>query len=123
MGPLPAITAIAGTAIPFNLPGLQDITAHVDFRRAWAQAAADAGLGVLGFANQARFLPSTCGDYRAARAEDPADANVPSRRRACGRKKLLSPSEMGELFKVLAVGKGVARPLLGFASGDRSYAL
>ena len=37
--------------------------------------------------------------------------------------KLLSPAEMGELFKVLAVGRGVRAPLLGFARGDRSQTL
>jgi SAM-dependent MidA family methyltransferase len=43
--------------------------------------------------------------------------------RAAEAQKLLSPAEMGELFKVLAVGRGVQRPLLGFASGDRSHTL
>jgi len=37
--------------------------------------------------------------------------------------KLLSPAEMGELFKVLAVGRGVSSPLLGFARGDRTASL
>jgi SAM-dependent MidA family methyltransferase len=43
--------------------------------------------------------------------------------RAAQAQKLLSPAEMGEIFKVLAVGRGVARPLLGFASGERSHTL
>jgi SAM-dependent MidA family methyltransferase len=105
---------------PFFLPGLQDITAHVDFS-ALAQAAADAGLEVLGYANQAQFLIN-CGITELLAQENPADAKryFPA---AAAAQKLLSPSEMGELFKVLAVGKGVARPLLGFASGDRSHAL
>jgi hypothetical protein len=30
---------------------------------------------------------------------------------------------MGEIFKVLAVGRGVARPLAGFAQGDRTHTL
>jgi len=37
--------------------------------------------------------------------------------------QLLSPAEMGELFKVLAVGRGVKRPLLGFSRGERSHTL
>jgi SAM-dependent MidA family methyltransferase len=37
--------------------------------------------------------------------------------------KLLSPAEMGELFKVLAVGRGAEQPLLGFSRGDRAGAL
>ena len=36
---------------------------------------------------------------------------------------LLSPAEMGELFKVIAFGKGVAAPLRGFTQGDRSHTL
>jgi SAM-dependent MidA family methyltransferase len=105
---------------PFFLPGLQDITAHVDFS-ALARAAADAGLDVLGYASQAQFLIN-CGITDLLAAEDPADAKryLPA---AAAVQKLLSPSEMGELFKVLAVGKGVTLPLLGFANGDRSRAL
>jgi len=37
--------------------------------------------------------------------------------------KLLNPAEMGELFKVIALGKGVDNPLLGFARGDKSHML
>jgi SAM-dependent MidA family methyltransferase len=37
--------------------------------------------------------------------------------------KLLSPSEMGELFKVIAFGRGIDIPLLSFAAGDRSHRL
>jgi SAM-dependent MidA family methyltransferase len=36
---------------------------------------------------------------------------------------LISPNEMGELFKVIALGRGVPGPLLGFARGDRVHAL
>jgi SAM-dependent MidA family methyltransferase len=105
---------------PFYLPGLQDITAHVDFS-ALADAAHDAGLDVLGYANQARFLVN-CGITDLLSQENPEDAKryLPA---AAAAQKLLSPAEMGELFKVLAVGKGVVGPLLGFSSGDRSGAL
>ena len=37
--------------------------------------------------------------------------------------RLTAPQEMGELFKVLAVGKGLAEPLLGFRRGDRLHGL
>ncbi|HRD94103.1 MAG TPA: class I SAM-dependent methyltransferase, partial [Accumulibacter sp.] len=37
--------------------------------------------------------------------------------------KLVSPAEMGELFKVIALGKGITEPLLGFVRGDRSATL
>ncbi|HEY8068612.1 MAG TPA: SAM-dependent methyltransferase [Burkholderiales bacterium] len=105
---------------PFYLPGLQDITAHVDFS-ALARAAGDAGLEVLGYANQAQFLVN-CGITDLLAQEDPADAKryLPA---ASAAQKLLHPSEMGELFKVLAVGRGVDAPLMGFSSGDRSQTL
>jgi len=105
---------------PFYLPGLQDITAHVDFS-ALAHAATLAGLQPLGYAHQAQFLIN-CGITDLLAQADPADARryLPV---AAAVQKLLSPAEMGELFKVLAVGRGVAQPLLGFASGDRSHAL
>src|SRR5688572_23263690 len=105
---------------PFYLPGLQDVTAHVDFS-ALARAAREGGLEVLGYANQARFLVN-CGITDVLAAENPADVKryLPA---AAAVQKLLSPAEMGELFKVLAVGKGVPQPLIGFTNGDRSHAL
>ena len=104
----------------FFHPGLQDITAHVDFS-ALAQAARDGGLEVLGYANQAQFLVN-CAITEVLEQEDASDA-VRYAPRAAEAHKLLSPAEMGELFKVLAVGRGVQRPPLGFASGDRSHTL
>jgi len=105
---------------PFYLPGLQDVTAHVDFS-ALTRAAADAGLELLGFANQAQFLVN-CGITELLAEENPADPKryLPA---AAAAQKLLSPSEMGELFKVLAVGKGVTDSLMGFSRGDRSGTL
>ncbi|MGH8765715.1 MAG: class I SAM-dependent methyltransferase, partial [Burkholderiales bacterium] len=105
---------------PFYLPGLQDITAHVDFS-ALARAANDAGLETLGFTTQAQFLVN-CGITDELAKENPEDAKryLPA---ASAVQKLLSPSEMGELFKVLALGKGVTTPLQGFGQGDRSAAL
>ena len=104
----------------FFHPGLQDITAHVDFT-ALAQAAREGGLEVLGYSNQAQFLVN-CGITEVLEREDPDDA-ARYAPHAAQAQKLLSPAEMGELFKVLAVGRGVARPLLGFARGDRSHTL
>jgi SAM-dependent MidA family methyltransferase len=105
---------------PFAHPGQEDLTAHVDFT-ALAEAASDAGLDVLGYATQAQFLVN-CGI-----TEVLAEANIDNALHyaplAAEAQKLLSPSEMGELFKVLAVGRGVARPLLGFARGDRAATL
>lgn len=105
---------------PFFLPGLQDITAHVDFS-ALARAAEDAGLEVIGYANQMQFLVN-CGITELLEQEDPSNPKryLPA---AAAAQKLLSPTEMGELFKVLAVGKGVPGVLSGFREGDRSGTL
>jgi len=97
-------------ADPFWLPGLNDLTAHVDFS-AMAAAAHDGGLDVLGYTTQAHFLIN-CGLLEQLQAAPGAASNAAAQR-------LLSEAEMGELFKVLAVGRGVDAPLLGFARGDR----
>jgi SAM-dependent MidA family methyltransferase len=104
---------------PFFLPGLQDITAHVDFT-AMALAAQDAGLEVLGYMNQASFLLAAgIGDLLLQ--TDPEDAlrYLPQARAV---QKLVAPSEMGELFKVLAVGRGAVLPE-AIVRADRSYKL
>ena len=105
---------------PFERPGEQDITAHVDFS-ALARAARDAGLEVLGYARQAQFLVN-CGitDVLAQANLENALHYAPLASEA---QLLLSPAEMGELFKVLAVGRGVTGPLLGFSRGERSNTL
>jgi SAM-dependent MidA family methyltransferase len=105
---------------PFYLPGLQDITVHVDFS-AIAQSGVEAGLEVLGYANQAQFLVN-CGITEVLAEEDPNDVRryAPL---AAAANLLLSPAEMGELFKVLALGRGIETPLAGFRQGDRSHTL
>lgn len=106
-------------AEPFYLPGLQDITAHVDFT-AMALAAQDAGAEVLAYMNQAAFLLGA-GIGELLLALDPEDALrfLPASRAV---QKLVSPAEMGELFKVLVVGRGVTLPE-AIAAADRSYRL
>ena len=105
---------------PFLYPGLQDITAHVDFS-ALAAAGRSAALDVLGYATQSNFLVN-CGITEVLERSDPADARrfAPL---AATAQKLLSPAEMGELFKVLCVGRGDAGTLTGFARGERSHTL
>ncbi len=100
---------------PFFLPGLQDITAHVDFTGI-RDAAVQRGLACMGFATQAQFLIN-CGVTEVMLRVPPDDAAryLPL---AAGAQKLLSPSEMGELFKVIALGSGVDTPLKGFSDGD-----
>ncbi len=105
---------------PFWLPGLNDLTAHVDFTAA-AEAGHDAGLEVLGYASQAQFLLN-CGLARLLEARQ-ADGAAAYAALASGVQKLISPAEMGELFKVLALGKEIGKPLAGFARGDRLHAL
>jgi len=101
---------------PFFLPGLQDITTHLDFS-AIAQAGEEAGLELLGYTNQAQFLVN-CG-ITDVLAETPADDVAAYAPLAAQAQKLLSPAEMGELFKVIALGRGVPGTLAGFASGDK----
>ena len=104
----------------FLAPGLQDITAHVDFT-AMAHAAQTAGLDVLGYTSQARFLLNAgLADILAAYA--PASEQLRAQTNGAVQ-KLISEAEMGELFKVIALGRGVAEPLCGFARGDRSGSL
>ena len=107
-------------ADPFFLPGLQDITSHIDFS-AVARAGGEAGLELLGYAGQAQFLIN-CGitDILLRTPPENAAAYLPQ---AAAAQQLLSPSEMGELFKVIALGKDYAAPLMGFASGDRRASL
>ena len=107
-------------ADPFFLPGLQDITSHVDFS-AVARAGEEAGLATLGYDSQAQFLIN-CGITTLLEGTPPekAAAYLPL---AAAAQKLLSPAEMGELFKVIALGKNFHDPLLGFRSGDRRASL
>ncbi|MBK9571764.1 MAG: SAM-dependent methyltransferase [Rhodoferax sp.] len=98
---------------PLADPGLKDITAHVNFTGI-ALAAQNAGLNVLGYCTQARFLMN-CGlvDLLAA-------ASLPERANA---QRLIMEHEMGELFKVIGLCKGEPWDALGFAQGDRTHRL
>ena len=93
--------------------GDKDITAHVNFS-AIALAGQDAGLDVIGYTSQARFLLN-CGLL-----DDLRDADL--RQRAAAQ-KLLTEHEMGELFKVLAFARGASFDPLGFVAGDRLHTL
>jgi len=105
---------------PFYLPGLQDVTSHVDFT-AIAEAGVRHGLNLLGYTSQAHFLiNSGITDLLARASPEQASAYLPLAAQA---QKLLNPAEMGELFKVIAMGKGVEHPLLGFVRGDKSHLL
>ncbi len=102
---------------PLADPGEKDITAHVDFTGI-ALAGQDAGLAVLGYTSQARFLIN-CGlpgDLEAAVAA----GDWPT---VAAAQKLLNEHEMGELFKVIGFATGTPFEALGFADGDRSHRL
>ena len=101
---------------PLQLVGLQDITAHVDFT-AIARAGAESGLSLLGYNSQALFLLG-CGLDEIAAQTNQADARA-YLQFTNEVKKLTLPHEMGELFKVIALGRGVDIPLTGFRLQDR----
>jgi len=105
---------------PFYLPGLQDITAHVNFTDI-AECGIDAGLELLGYTSQAFFLIN-CGISTLMENISPENLReyLPL---SAQLQKLTSPAEMGELFKVIALGKGMEEPLFGFANGDKSRQL
>ena len=94
---------------PLLYPGIQDITAHVDFT-AVAKAAFDQGFDILGYCNQASFLLGCGIDTLKREQEDIALAYDYAQQI----KKLMMPSEMGELFKVIALGKQINIKLIGF---------
>ena len=101
---------------PFFYPGLQDITASVDFT-ALARAAGDSGLQVAGYAAQAHFLIS-CGLMELASASRHGDGGFDPA--VSQQVKLLTlPGEMGERFKAIAFAKDYAGDLLGFQFIDQ----
>ena len=99
---------------------MQDITAHVDFT-AIIENGFDAGLELLGYTTQGVFLMN-CG-LPAILARTPADDVARYSPQAQAVQMLISPTEMGDRFKVMALGKGIDETLLGFVEGDRSETL
>ncbi len=97
--------------------GAKDITAHVNFTGI-ALAAQDAGLEVLGYTSQARFLMN-CGVLGLLEGAD--------LRTTANAQKLLTEHEMGELFKVIGLARGCDAAFttapIGFAQGDRTHTL
>lgn len=98
---------------PLRQVGAKDITAHVNFTGI-ALAAQDAGLDVLGYTSQGRFL------LNLGLSERMAAADLPVRSQAM---KLVAEHEMGELFKVIALTAGEGWAARGFATGDRTHRL
>lgn len=102
---------------PLVLLGLQDITAHVDFT-ALAETAFQQGLQVAGYTDQGTFL-TNCGILERMELLGGIDDEKIARY-SQQIKLLILPTEMGELFKVIAFTKNLdGVNLLGFIMGDR----
>ena len=103
----------------FVYPGLQDITAHVDFT-AMADAALEANLKVIGYTNQVSFLMGA-GLLELAALND--ESEVQQQMEVASQiKKLTLPHEMGELFKVIGFSKNCDVSLPAFEFRDlREY--
>jgi len=99
-------------------PGLQDITAHVDFTHV-AEQAHELGFDILGYTPQAAFLIANGILEMLAQINDP----IIYHREATNLKLLLQSHEMGEIFKVMALGKDFQHDLQGFALQDRRASL
>jgi SAM-dependent MidA family methyltransferase len=98
---------------PFAHPGMEDITAWVDFTRV-AEAADAAQLQVLGFATQMALLLGLGVEREIMAAPD----QTTQIRRASEARQLLMPNEMGERFKAIALGRDFDAPLDAFVHQD-----
>jgi SAM-dependent MidA family methyltransferase len=105
---------------PLILPGLQDITAHVNFT-AIAEAGLQVGLELMGFVNQAEFLINS-GLMEELQKQTTLDAKA--QLKIANQVKMLTlPDKMGEVFKVMALSKGLEHGARGFSRGDRRHTL
>ena len=100
---------------PFLLPGLQDITAFVDFT-ALAEAANASGLAVSGFATQAHFLLDA--GIEQLLAERQSESSVDYLETVRQAKLLMLPGEMGERFKAMFLTRGQLGRPPGFRAQD-----
>ena len=105
---------------PLALPGLQDITAWVDFT-ALAEASDTAGFELAGFTTQAHFLAATGIDVEMQRLAAGSDAQFS--RLASQARQLMLPGEMGERFKAMGWMRGLDLPMSGFALQDLRHTL
>ena len=99
----------------FWWPGLQDITAFVNFSDV-AYGAVDLGMHVSGYTTQAAFLLSNgLSDLHAEQVSDDIQQQITLSQQI---KTLTLPSEMGDRFKVMALTKSYDEPLAGFSMLD-----
>jgi SAM-dependent MidA family methyltransferase len=107
-------------ADPFRLPGLQDLTAWVDFT-ALAEAGSAAEFDLAGYTTQTYFLAGTGIDREMqALAGENAGRHA---RLANEARQLMMPGEMGERFKAMAWLRGLEAELCGFALRDLRHTL
>jgi len=112
-------------ADPFFYPGLQDLTAWVDFTGV-ANAAAAADLDVLGFTTQAQFLLAGGIDQEYALLMERSGVARDQReqiRIAAGLKTLMMPGQMGENFKVMALGRHLSHGPASVCENDLLHLL
>ena len=103
--------------------GLQDITAHVDFSQIASiidVLCEPISMRLAGYATQSQFLIN-CGILDVLAQHSPDSTKY--MQLAAAAQKLLSPAEMGELFKVICFTKNIDEPLLGFTQGDKAHTL
>ena len=103
-------------------PGLQDITAHVDFTQV-AECASASGFELLGYTTQAAFLMALGLLDLAAAESAQCDQEIERVRIAQAVKTLTLPGEMGERFQVMALGKKCDFELRGFSMYELSHRL
>ena len=101
---------------PLILPGVQDLTAWVDFTHV-AEAADASGLRVAGFAEQVNFLLAT-GLLDEVAALSLGAEEAYRQRLAFETKVLTLPAEMGSRFKFMALARDYAQPITGFGLRD-----
>lgn len=105
---------------PLVLPGIQDITAWVDFS-AIAAAAVDSGLGIAGYVSQADFLLRGGLDAEFAGFDS---LSVAAQHELSRQVKLLTlPGEMGENFKCMGLQRGDVVAPSAFSHADRTMNL
>ena len=101
---------------PFVWPGLQDLTAQVDFT-AVAEAGVAAGFEFAGYTTQAHLLVG-CGLTRLL--DEPLADERAALVRMQQARRLVQPEEMGERFKAIGFTRGVDAPLAAFSARDLS---
>lgn len=104
-----------------SLVGVQDITAHVDFTDV-ASSAVVAGLSVNGFTTQAGFLLEN-GILNLTDSDNENSVDAEKYRLSQQIQKLTAPGQMGEVIKVISLGKGTENAVAGFSLQDQLHRL